>query len=103
MSKKTVNLNLSQLPNDYIRLINTFFGFSESEISILSELIRQNSEEITTTSRKNTVQNLGLTGEKLLNNHIKRIKEKGGIYKDGKSLHFRSILINNSNSITFSW
>jgi hypothetical protein len=98
-----VTLNLVRLPNDYIRLVNTFFSFSESEIAVISELINQNPSEITRESRLNTIENLDLTGEKLLNNHIKRIKQKGGIVKNGKTLSFNPVLINNGNSITFVW
>lgn len=101
--KKTVLLNLQTMPNDYIKLVNTFFDFSSKEIEIVSELIKQDQTGITKESRKKTVENLSLSGEKLLNTYIKRIKDKGGLKEENGKLTFIGLLIPEEAGITFTW
>lgn len=89
-------------PDDYIRLINTFFDFSAKEIEILSELIRQNPKVVTKDSRLAVCDKLGLSNV-FLNTYIKRIKDKEGIAANGNELRIDPVLVPEGNGLIFKW
>lgn len=76
-----------------VELMNNFFHLTKTEVDVLVAFIQFNDTiPCSTEARVYVMENLRLSSIAVINNHVKALKDKGAIKKQGKAYVYNPLL-----------
>jgi len=93
---------------EYLRLAGGSFNLTDKEMEVLSLFVNQHLKEnrknvFTPADKQEIAKELGLDDFNRLNVFIKKLKDKRAIIKQVEGYHIHTILIPDSEGISFIW
>lgn len=100
MKQLKISLKDKDYTETYLSALNGLLNLTDQELAVLAEFIRYDSQVAATTgSREHVVSALGMKNVAVLNNYIKRLKDKGCLVLNDAGNYVYNSLIRPENYI----